>query len=477
MNLTLQPKFYSKDITYNNYQNDFHIDKVSFKGEDEKFNYEKRFQEKLDKSGRFVDFPLGKRSYMADKNIKAKEEQNDKFARAAQEDLDTKNNSQRALNLATKKLDSTFTNEDDVFNYDKELKKELSKRNWMQKFLGLGKRKAHQNVYRALFEFRCNEERKIIIKKALEKMELELENARLGGYSSNFHYPTPSEGRAYYKVMEELDKNIPGKGWNRIAGYKDQKEKLKTLFIKKILFEQHGVDFKMPNGILFYGPPSTGKTLFAKALAEQSGCNIDEIDIMQTNDEIMSDLVNSGHKSLENYKNSGNGKKRTILLLDELDSIARPYKDNKNSIDKLKFFLSNCSDKYKCTVVMTIINPRSIDPELLTDSRMQLKIPIGPPDRNDIAEIFKFYLKDVTEESINYNKLAKEVMKAKVSGQAYSPTRIMQIVEKTHFNAIATNQKVTENGLLSTIKKMQPNISKESLKKFAEDVINLSKKL
>lgn len=184
MNLTVQPKFYSKDITYNNYQNDFHVDKVSFKGEDEKFNYEKRFQEKLDKSGRFVDFPLGKRSYMADKNIKAKEEQNDKFARAAQEDLDTKNNSPRALNLATKKLDSTFTNEDDVFNYDKELKKELSKRNWMQKFLGFGKTKAIEKINCAAREFYSNlaiKTQREIMAKEHEKMLQQLKEVTNSG--------------------------------------------------------------------------------------------------------------------------------------------------------------------------------------------------------------------------------------------------------------------------------------------------------
>lgn len=255
---------------------------------------------------------------------------------------------------------------------------------------------------------------------------------------------------------------------------------MEEAFIDKLALEKGGTDVTMPNGIIFYGPQSTGKTLFAKAFMEQSGCNPIEINMRQTDEKILEDIAKAGLDSEKLYSSSPD-KKRTIILLDEFDSIAHLDPNEKgnvlkeDNIAKLKNFLQLCADRYKCTLFMTTNHPLRIDTELLAPHRVPYQVFLGPPEKENVAEIFKFYLRG-NKQVIDYNKLADEVMNARKTDHAFSTGQIEFIV-RTVRESEATAGPVTEARLLKQIQNIGPDIRPEVLKGFIKDVAEMAKRM
>ena len=284
------------------------------------------------------------------------------------------------------------------------------------------------------------------------------------------------------KFYEDKTKLKEGHGFAKIAGNEKIKKQLEQAFINKLAVEQGDGKITMPNGILFYGPQSTGKTVFARAFAEQAGCNYVEISMNKSDDIILEQLDKAAEDAQKIYET--NNKKRTIILLDEFDSIAQLPKDAKGNlldenstiIPKLKAFLSNCADKSKCTVFMTTNYPKKIGAEFLTAHRVPIQVLLGPPDKTDAAEIFKYYLKD-TNQAFNYNLLADEVMKAKEAGKAYSAGQIELLIDACKDDAEHLKQKITESQIIKKMseKRFEPDISKEVLDRFIGEATEATK--
>lgn len=268
------------------------------------------------------------------------------------------------------------------------------------------------------------------------------------------------------------------KGWARIAGHETIKEKLDQFFTRKLSAEQSGVKISMPNGILIFGPKGSGKQTLAEALAEQSQCNFVNMNFSKSSNKTFEDIISAAKKSKELYKNSAD-KKRTILLLDNFYPITTNFKEKDGLfVPKMKNFLQKCSDEFKCTVIMTSneeVNHNSI---LLADQRIQLKVFLGPPNEYNTKEIFKFYLKDSVDQSMDYDKLATEVMQARKSGHAYSSGKIQQIVKKCKLWANGCHQKlISPKDLLNEIKTSGPDISEAQMEQFGRDILGNVKKI
>lgn len=278
-------------------------------------------------------------------------------------------------------------------------------------------------------------------------------------------------------VLVQKDKN---KGWGKVAGYIDYKTAIEEAFINKLQQEKDGFEVSMPNGILFYGQHGTGKTHFAKAFAEEAGCDFIEIDMMQDDDDVLMDLGNALKQSKKTYKSAETPKKRTIILLDDFNSVAELSNSEKSDVEKgesefsetnvgrLAKYLENCASKYYATIFMTTNHPRKIDSELLDSERIPCQIFLGPPQPLDAAEIFKYHLDGVTTQEIDYLKLGNEIAKAIEKEEAFSAQGIVDVINEAKKNC--KNSEITQEDLLKAIEKKGPDIKKEYFNKFLDDM-------
>ena len=181
----------------------------------------------------------------------------------------------------------------------------------------------------------------------------------------------------FLDAMDNLEKN---KGFNRISGYEEIKEKLKEEFIlSAIMKDRTSQGGDVPNAVLFYGPSRNGKTLFARALAEQSLSNI--VTVSGGEDDAIELIKGYAEESLRNY-NKSLDKKRTIIVVNEAELLANECSFD---LDEFKDFIKDCSSKYKCTLFLTSNTPLLIDKDILAQT--SFKVPVEPADRKTCKEI------------------------------------------------------------------------------------------
>ena len=420
----------------------------------------------------------------------------------------------------------SFKGEDNYFDYEARLKDKLNARSNWQKFWGTGKNKAKQDVNSELIGFNISQaaivkkvEQSILDKEALLKQKgeairlMEEKNAllkeryeeaiknkekdeiivALKKQLEELQQKTITEKQDYTQEVNRINrlkenqeiitKREAGTGWDKIAGHKRLKTQLEEVFINKLPIEKAGYEVDIPNGILLYGQHGTGKTRFAQAFAEEAKCFFVKIDMLQDNDEIIDDIREALKKAKRNYKSSETPKKRTIILLDDFNSIAKLSEEEKKEIEnrgadfedtavgQLAELLSNCSSKYKATIFMTTNYPKKIESELLDKNLVPFQIFLGPPNPQDAAEIFKYHTQGFTEQDIDYNQLGNKVSQAIINDEAYSAQGIVNVVE--YAKEKAKGAQITHTDLLTAIDKVKPDITAKTFNNFLDDMADL----
>lgn len=266
------------------------------------------------------------------------------------------------------------------------------------------------------------------------------------------------------RTQAELSKVKENKGWDKIAGYDQEKTILTDEFINNIVLEKRGnKDVTFPNGILFFGPTGNGKTTFAEAFAEQIQCPLIEINPLNDLKEELRKALNS---SKENFEKTGT---RSIILMDEFDNFGSKKPENQQTVAMLKAIMTSCSDKYNATMFLTTNNPQDIDSILLADSRCPIRVYLDPPNRQNAENVFKYYLAGKTKNNINYNNVVTDLFNNQ-KDSAYSNSKIKTIVETCYKETAKLGRSITEGDLIEKIRKTLPDITGEHLKKYAKDI-------
>ena len=259
----------------------------------------------------------------------------------------------------------------------------------------------------------------------------------------------------FLDAMDNIEKN---KGFNRISGYEEIKEKLKEEFILSTIMKDRtsqGAD--VPNIVLFYGPSNNGKTTFAQALAEQSLSNI--VTVSGGEDDAMELIKNYAEESLKNY-NESTDKKRTIIVVNEAELLANECSFD---IEKFKNFIKDCSSKYKCTLFLTSNTPLFIDNDILAQTNF--KVPVEPADRKTCKEIIvdNFNTLNIKPEG-NIDNLVNAFF---VNPEKfYANGDIVNILRST----LQDKPNATISDFIKTLKKYEKTtISVEDINNFEED--------
>lgn len=213
------------------------------------------------------------------------------------------------------------------------------------------------------------------------------------------------------KREEEEDK-LAEIGYDDIGGCRKQLAQIKEMVELPLrhpqLFKAIGV--KPPRGILMYGPPGAGKTLIARAVANETGAFF----FLINGPEIMSKLAGESESNLRKAFEEAEKNAPSIIFIDEIDSIA-PKREKTNGeverriISQLLTLMDGMKKRAHVVVMAATNRPNSIDPALRRFGRFDREIDIGIPDVIGRLEILRIHTKNMRlDEDVDLEVVAKD---------------------------------------------------------------------
>ncbi len=186
-----------------------------------------------------------------------------------------------------------------------------------------------------------------------------------------------------------------------IGGYTKVKSKLRAEILDTLQKRDKATDSEeigrleelIPRGMIFWGPPGTGKTYFAKAIAASIGAAITIV----SGPELKSKWVGESEENLRQIFHKARQSAPSIIVFDEIDSFATArgtYTGSGVEHSMVNQLLTEMDGFHKDELVFIVGTTNfveSLDPALLRPGRFEFHLHIPYPDENDRREIFKIY--------------------------------------------------------------------------------------
>lgn len=220
-----------------------------------------------------------------------------------------------------------------------------------------------------------------------------------------------------YKLIDYSRKTFrvvkhTGVTFNNIAGMDGVKKDMMTLIDVLKNPEAYKTKGIRPiKGVILEGPPGNGKTLFAKALAQEANVRF----IATKGADFQSAMMSMGARKIKMLFSKANRNKPCIIFIDEFDSIGerRNYagtgidKENNRIITAMLNEMDGFVANNGLLVIAATNSFASLDPALVRPGRFDLKYHIGDPDFNTRIQLVQLYTKGkVLSPELNENNLA-----------------------------------------------------------------------
>ena len=213
-------------------------------------------------------------------------------------------------------------------------------------------------------------------------------------------------------AMREVMIQKPNVRWDDVGGLSDAKEKLRELvelpLLHPELFIEAGI--KPSKGILLSGPAGTGKTLLAKAVANEANANF----ISVKGPELISKWVGESEKHVREIFKKARQVAPSIIFFDEFDSISgirgHSFSDaTERVVNQLLTELDGIEELENVVVIAATNRKELIDPSLLRPGRIDSIVELSLPDSQTRNKIFEVHTKKMPlEKGIPINEYVKQ---------------------------------------------------------------------
>lgn len=215
-------------------------------------------------------------------------------------------------------------------------------------------------------------------------------------------------------AIKEIMIEVPKVNWDDVGGLENIKEKLAECVIMplkhKHLFD--AANIKAPKGILLSGHPGTGKTLLAKALANESNVNFISVKAA----ELISKYVGDSEQAVREIFKKAKQVAPCIIFFDEIDALApaRSNSDTNNVSERVVSQLLTEIDGIEELVDVYVLAATNridiIDRALLRSGRFDMIIEFPYPDKKEVLEILRIHTKDKpVRKDLKLNSIAEQL--------------------------------------------------------------------
>jgi cell division protease FtsH len=217
-------------------------------------------------------------------------------------------------------------------------------------------------------------------------------------------------GKSKAKVYVEAKTGV---GFDDVAGVDEAKEELKEIvgFLKDP--GAYGrLGGRVPKGVLLVGPPGTGKTMLAKAVAGEAGVPFFSI----SGSEFVEMFVGVGAARVRDLFEQARQKAPAIIFIDELDALGRArgafglggHDEKEQTLNQLLVELDGFDPSVGLVLLAATNRPEVLDPALLRAGRFDRQVLVDRPDRKGRIDILRVHLKKITlAEGVSVDKIAE----------------------------------------------------------------------
>ena len=276
-------------------------------------------------------------------------------------------------------------------------------------------------------------------------------------------------------AMREVLIEIPRVKWEDIGGLEEVKKSMKEVIEWPLKFPDSfkRLGIKPPTGVLLFGPPGCGKTLLAKAVANESGANF----ISVKGPELLSMWVGESEKHIRDVFRRAKQVAPAIIFFDEVDALiprrGAGHGDNVSErvVSQLLAEISGLEDLHDVVVIAATNRPDIVDPALLRPGRFDRQILVTTPDERARLAILNVQTHDMPlSNDVDLKRMARETA-------GYSGADLGALVREAGLNAMRKDpnvQTVIRTDFDHALKEIKPSVSEE-MNQFYDSILKKRK--
>lgn len=245
-------------------------------------------------------------------------------------------------------------------------------------------------------------------------------------------------------------KSSEGIKFSDVAGEDEAKENLAEIVDYLHNPEKYKeIGASMPKGILLVGPPGTGKTMLAKAVAGEADVPF----FSMSGSEFVEMFVGMGASKVRDLFQQAKEKAPCIVFIDEIDAIGKKRDgqiggndEREQTLNQLLTEMDGFTGNNGVIILAATNRPESLDPALLRPGRFDRRVPVELPDLKGREDILKVHAKKIkVDSSVDFNKIAR--MASGASG-----AELANIVNEAALRAVRDGRKyATQSDLEESI--------------------------
>lgn len=248
---------------------------------------------------------------------------------------------------------------------------------------------------------------------------------------------------------------VPETTWADIGALRPVREELLTAIVEPIRnpekYERVGIT--APTGVLLWGPPGCGKTLLAKAVANESKANF----ISVKGPELLNKYVGESERAVRQVFVRARSSIPCVIFFDELDALV-PRRDDALSessarvVNTLLTELDGLSSRQGIYVIAATNRPDIIDPAMLRPGRLETLLFVDLPGEDERVEILQTLSRNL---SIRYTEAIAEVAR---SCHNFSGADLESLLRRAGYAAIKRNDIIKVEDFISAKEKVRPSV-------------------